>query len=326
MKILITGGAGFIGSHLAESLIKLKEESYVLDNLSTGSFENIKHLISSPKFHFINGSIRDQKLLEELVDECELIYHLAAVVGVRLVVNNPIDVIVTNITGTEFLLEQVSKKNKQILIASSSEVYGKGELEALKETDNLIIGPPTIPRWSYSCSKLIDEFLALAYYKEKGTPVVIARIFNTVGPRQTSKYGMVIPTFVRQALNNEPLTVHGDGNQIRCFSHVSDTASCLINLMNTTKAIGEIFNVGSDKKITILDLAKQIKLVSNSTSDIKFIPYNKVYGENFEDVLCRIPDLIKLKKTINYHPVYNLDDILRDVIAFESAKLAKNSI
>ena len=314
MKILITGGAGFIGSHLAERLLDRGDEVAVLDDLSTGSIENIRHLRNHPKFSYHIDTIRNYRLSAELVDMCDIVYHLAAAVGVRLIVESPVNTIETNIRGTDIILSLASKKRKRVLITSTSEVYGKRERVPFKEDDDLVMGPTSKGRWSYSCSKAIDEFLALAYWKEKRVPTVIARLFNTVGPRQTGRYGMVIPNFVRQALAGDEITVHGDGSQSRCFTHVSDAVGALIQIAEHPRAVGEVYNIGSDHEVTILELAKKIREMAGSESQLTFVPYDEAYEEGFEDMMRRVPDLSKIHALIGYAPRVDLDGILTSVI------------
>lgn len=318
MRVLITGGAGFIGSHLAEELLNRGDMVYVIDDLSTGRLENIEHLMSSPRFNIAVETILNETVMDRLVSECDVIYHLAAAVGVELIVNKPVEVIERNILGTELVLKLANRYLKDVLITSTSEIYGKSDKVPFKENDDRVLGPTTKSRWSYSSTKAIDEFLALAYHKERNLDVVIVRLFNTVGPRQTGQYGMVIPRFVVQALKGEPLTVYGDGKQIRCFAFVSDVVDAIINLTNHKEAIGQIFNVGNDEPVTILDLAKRIKEKTNSQSDIVFVPYNKAYEEGFEDMVIRTPDLSKIKTLIGYEPKANLDMILDKVVEYFS--------
>ena len=316
MKILITGGAGFIGSHLSELL--LKEESTrvtVMDNLKTGRFDNIAPLTTHPNYTLIVGEITDVHLLEPLVASCDQIYHYAAGVGVRRIIEEPVETIETNILGTEAILKLAAKYHKKILIASTSEVYGKNNNIPFNEEDDSVFGSTTKSRWSYACSKAVDEFLSLAYHKEKGLPVVICRFFNTVGPRQTGRYGMVIPNLVRQAIHNEPLTVYGDGQQSRCFTHVKDSIRCQMGLMSDSRAVGQIFNLGSDHEVTIEQLAHRIIELTGSQSEIRFIPYEEAYEVGFEDMRRRVPDTTKLRNLLGYAPESNLDEILQDVIA-----------
>jgi len=316
MKALITGGAGFIGSHLAETLLEQGHEVYLIDDLSTGSIDNIEHLKNRKGFNYTIETILNFPVLAELVDKCDVIFHLAAAVGVMLIVESPVRTIETNIKGTEAVLMHANKKKKKVIIASTSEVYGKSNQDFFKEDGDLILGPTTKGRWSYACSKALDEFLALAYWKEKRLPVIIIRLFNIVGPRQTGRYGMVIPRFVIQALQNKPITVFGDGKQTRCFTHVKDAVDALIKLSQTEKAVGEVINLGSDREITIEELAYKVKELARSTSEIRYIPYDRAYEEGFEDMRRRVPDLTKIKRLIDYTPRYSLEDIIRDVIEY----------
>ncbi|MBF0449824.1 MAG: GDP-mannose 4,6-dehydratase [Candidatus Magnetomorum sp.] len=322
MRILITGGAGFIGSHLAEALLNAGEEVYIIDDLSTGSMDNI-HLLEKncPKnnsLFFHKNSILDYDIMLELVGTCDMVYHLAAAVGVRYILDNPLKSIQINIQGTEKVMELCAKFKKKILIASSSEVYGKHLHAPLVETDNIIYGPSSKFRWSYAASKLIDEFLAIAYHRMTDLDIVIARLFNTVGPRQTGAYGMVIPRLVQQALNNEPLTVYGDGTQTRTFTHVKDVVHALISLMNTPSAIAEIFNIGGIQEISIIDLAKKIIDVTGSSSQIECIPYEKAFAKDFEDMQRRVPSIEKISQHTGFKPHYTLDNILEEVAAYFS--------
>jgi UDP-glucose 4-epimerase len=322
MRVLITGGAGFIGSHLAEQYLKRGDEVYIIDDLSTGSMENIEHLKSLPNFHYHLDSITNQRLTAELVDLCDVIYHLAAAVGVRLIVESPVRTIETNIRGTEIVLSHAAKKRKRVLITSTSEVYGKRERIPFREDDDLVMGPTDKGRWSYACSKAIDEFLAIAYWKEKKVPTVIARLFNTVGPRQTGRYGMVIPNFVRQSLKEEDITVFGDGSQSRCFTHVSDVVGALMKLIEHSRAVGEVYNIGGDHEVTILQLAEKVKTLTGSGSKITFLPYEQAYEEGFEDMARRVPDISKIQNLIGYHPNFSLDEILMSVIDYQRQKMA----
>jgi UDP-glucose 4-epimerase len=314
MKALVTGGAGFIGSHLAEALIERGDEVYVLDDLSTGSIENIERLKGARGFHYTIDTVMNEPSTAELVDRVDVVVHLAAAVGVRLIVESPVHTIETNVHGTETVLKLANKKKKRVLLASTSEVYGKSADVPFREDSDLVMGPTTKGRWSYACSKAIDEFLALAYYKERKLPVTVVRFFNTVGPRQTGRYGMVIPNFVRQALAGSPITVFGDGSQSRCFTDVSDVVRALLGLMDHEGAIGEVFNVGSQQEISILDLARKVKAKTKSASEIVLVPYEKAYEEGFEDMQRRIPDIGKIGKLIGYAPKVSLDRILERVI------------
>jgi UDP-glucose 4-epimerase len=314
LKALITGGAGFIGSHLAESLLLRGDEVHIVDDLSTGSVANFQHLKASPSFHYHLDSITNRHLMAELVDLCDITYHLAAAVGVRLIVESPVRTMETNIRGTEIVLELAEQKRKRVLITSTSEVYGKRDQVPFREDDDLVMGPTNKGRWSYACSKAIDEFLAIAYWKEKKVPTVIVRLFNTVGPRQTGRYGMVIPNLVTQALTGEPITIFGDGQQSRCFTHVSDAVAAIIQIAEHRGANGEVYNLGSQEEITILELAHRIKSLTVSDSPIVFVPYEQAYEEGFEDMRRRVPDLSKANRLIGYRPRLGLDEILRSVI------------
>lgn len=316
MKNLITGGAGFIGSHLAETLLLQGEEVYVIDDLSTGSIENIEHLKINKNFHYVIDSIMKEPVVAELVDKCDRVFHLAAAVGVKLIIESPVRTIETNIKGTEVVLRAANKKKKKVIIASTSEVYGKGNNVPFKETYDMVLGSTKNGRWSYACSKAIDEFLALAYFKEKKLPVVVVRFFNTVGPRQTGQYGMVVPTFVKQALMAHPITVYGDGLQSRSFTYIGDVINGLIKLANHPDAIGEIFNIGHGDEITIVKLAEMVKSMTNSDSEILFIPYNKAYEEGFEDMRRRAPDISKINQLVGYKPTLDIKEILGKVIDF----------
>ena len=316
MKSLITGGAGFIGSHFAEELLTQGDDVYVIDDLSTGSIENIEHLKKESKFHYFIDSISNEKLMAELIDKCDVIYHLAAAVGVKLIVESPVRTIETNIMGTEIVLKLAKKKKKRVVIASSSEVYGKSNSLPYTEGDDLVLGPTYKGRWSYACSKAIDEFLALAYYKEKKLPVIIIRLFNTVGPRQTGAYGMVLPSFVKQALLNHPITVYGDGQQSRCFAHVNDVVRGIIKLAHKPDAFGKVFNIGNTEEITIENLAKLVKTITKSNSKIVHIPYDEAYEEGFEDMRRRVPDISRIQKLTGYKPTYDVKEIVKSVVEF----------
>lgn len=316
MNVLITGGAGFIGSHLAERLLARGEDVRVIDNLSTGSRKNIQHLEGVPGFDCVFDTITDQRLMQSLMADADLVYHLAAAVGVRLIVESPTQAMETNIRGTEVVLEIAAKQKKRVLITSTSEVYGKRDCVPFREDDDLVLGPPEKGRWSYACSKLIDEFLAVAFWKEKGLPTVIARLFNVVGPRQTGRYGMVIPSLVKQALRGDDMTVFGDGTQCRCFTHVSDAVGALIALAENPEANGEVYNVGSTEEISILQLACKIKAMAASSSEIVLIPYEKAYKDGFEDMMRRVPDLGKIEQAIGYRPSMNLEEILVSTIKY----------
>jgi len=321
VRFLITGGAGFIGSHLTEALLRRGDEVFIIDDLSTGAMDNIASFRGHPRFDYVIDTITNRPLLAEWVDRAETVFHLAAAVGVRLIVDSPVHTIETNVGGTEAVLRQAAKKSKKVILASTSEVYGKAEKMPFAEGDDLVLGPTVKSRWSYACSKAIDEFLALAYHKEKGVPVVITRLFNTVGPRQTGRYGMVVPTFVRQALRGEPITVFGDGRQSRCFCHVADVVEALIKLVEFEAATGQVYNVGSQEEISILDLAGLIKEMTGSPSQIVLVPYDEAYEEGFEDMPRRIPDLTKIRSAVGYQPEYNIRDIVRSVVDYERSRL-----
>ncbi len=314
MRVLITGGAGFVGSHLAEALLARGDEVYALDNLSTGSIDNIAHLKEHPKFHYTIDSVTNEPVLAELVDRSDVVVHLAAAVGVKLIVEAPVHTIETNVHGTEVVLKLANKKKKLVLIASTSEVYGKSTDVPFHEEADLVLGPSHKHRWAYACSKLIDEFLALAYWKERKLPVIIVRLFNTVGPRQTGQYGMVIPNFVRQALAGQPITVFGDGLQSRSFTYVGDVVRAVVALIDEPRAVGQVFNIGNGHEITIGDLAERIRTLAGSQSEIVRIPYDQAYEAGFEDMPRRVPDIAKIKALVGYAPTVELDEILTRVI------------
>jgi nucleoside-diphosphate-sugar epimerase len=314
VRALITGGAGFIGSHLAEALLAAGHQVSVIDNLSTGSIQNIEPLKAQAAFKYIVGDITNEPLLAELVDDCDVVFHLAAAVGVKLIVEEPVRTIETNVHGTEVVLKHANKKKKLVILASTSEVYGKSTDVPFHEDADLVLGPTPKHRWAYACSKAIDEFLALAYWKERKLPVVIVRFFNTVGPRQTGRYGMVIPNFVRQALAGQPITVHGDGSQTRSFCHVRDVVGALLRLMDEPRAVGEVFNVGNSQEISIMALAERVRALTASGSPIVTIPYDQAYESGFEDMPRRVPDLTKIHGLVGYEPRTDLDAILADVI------------
>ena len=316
MKALITGGAGFIGSHLADELIKAGDKVTVLDDLSTGRFENIEHLDGKKGFNFVEGTILNEDLVDKLVEKIDVVYHLAAAVGVDLIVKKPLESLVTNIKGSEIVLEMVHRYHKKVLITSTSEIYGKNTNGPLKEDDDRILGSPLKSRWSYSTAKAVDEMLAYEYWRQKKVPTVIVRLFNTVGPRQTGAYGMVVPRFVTQALKNEDITVYGDGKQSRCFLHVKNVVTALTKLMNNEKAVGNVFNIGSQEEITIEELAKKIIKIAKSSSKIVYIPYDKAYEEGFEDMQRRVPDTTKAKTAIGFKPTMDLEGIIKDVIEY----------
>ena len=316
MRVLITGGAGFIGSHLAEALLNEGHEVDIIDNLSTGSIRNIGHLKTNPRFTYTIDTLTNEPLLAELIDRNDVIFHFAAAVGVKLIVDEPVHTIETNVHGTEVVLKHANKKRRKVVIASTSEVYGKSADVPFREDADLVMGATVKHRWAYACSKAIDEFLALAYYKERGLPVIIVRFFNTVGPRQTGQYGMVLPSFVRQALAGEPITVFGDGTQSRSFTYVGDVVACLIKLVNEPKAVGQVFNIGNKEEVTILRLAEIVKSRTGSSSPIEFVAYDKAYEEGFEDMPRRVPDLSKIHQLVGYEPTVQLDEIITKVIDY----------
>jgi UDP-glucose 4-epimerase len=316
MRALITGGAGFVGSHLAELLLDEGHEVFVLDNLSTGSIENIIHLKQHPRFHYTIDSVANEPVLAEVIDQSDVVFHLAAAVGVRLIVEQPVHTIETNVHGTEVVLKHANKKKKLVLIASTSEVYGKNTAVPFSEDADLVLGPTLKHRWAYACSKAIDEFLALAYWKEKKLPVIIARLFNTVGPRQTGQYGMVIPNFVRQALAGQPITVFGDGTQSRSFTFVGDVVGALARLVLEPAAVGQVFNVGNSQEVSILELAERVRAITGSKSPIVTIPYDQAYESGFEDMPRRVPDTSRLRALIGFEPKVQLDEILERVVAY----------
>jgi UDP-glucose 4-epimerase len=320
--VLITGGAGFIGSHLADAYLERGDEVFVIDDLSTGTIENISHLKENPRFHYTIESVHNQPVTAELVDQCDVIFHLAAAVGVKLIVESPVRTIETNIRGTEVVLALANKKKKKVLIASTSEVYGLSTDVPFREDGNLVMGATTKGRWSYACSKAIDEFLALAYWREKKLPTIIVRLFNTVGPRQTGQYGMVIPTFVKQALSGRPITVYGDGRQSRCFGYVGDVVGALIKVMDHADSVGQVFNIGSNQETSILELAQRVKELTKSKSEIVFMPYDEAYEEGFEDMPRRVPDTRKVAELVGFRPAMDLDGILQSVIDFHSGRPA----
>ena len=310
MRALVTGGAGFIGSHLADRLVEAGHQVTAVDDLSTGRLENIAHLEGAPGFQFVHESIMHEVVMDRLVSECDVVFHLASAVGVELIVSRPVEVIERCILGTEIVLRTAHRYKKKVLITSTSEIYGKNAKVPFSEDDDRLLGPTTKSRWSYSCAKAIDEFLALAYQKEKHLPIVIVRLFNTVGPRQTGQYGMVVPRFVQQALAGKPLTVYGDGKQQRCFGYVGDIVGALVALMQHPGAPGQIFNIGNTEEISILDLARRVIQLTNSTSTIQMVPYEVAYEAGFEDMARRIPDLRKISGLIGYKPSVSLDEII----------------
>jgi UDP-glucose 4-epimerase len=314
VKALITGGAGFIGSHLSERLLAQGHEVTVLDNLSTGSIDNISHLKAAPGFSYVIDSVMNDSLVAELIDGCDVVFHLAAAVGVKLIVEQPVHTIETNVHGTEVVLKHANKKKKLVFIASSSEVYGKSADVPFREGQDLVLGATAKHRWAYACSKLLDEFLALAYWKERKLPVVIVRLFNTVGPRQTGQYGMVLPNFVRQALAGQPITVFGDGTQSRSFTYVGDVVEALVRLAQEPRAIGEVFNIGNTGEVSVWDLAERVKAMTGSDSPIHLVPYEQAYELGFEDMPRRAPDISKIRALIGYEPKLGLEEIIQRVI------------
>jgi UDP-glucose 4-epimerase len=314
VKALITGGAGFIGSHMAERLLKDGQEVVVIDNLSTGSLKNIEGLQKKPKFDFVEGDVRNEGLIGPLVERSEAVFHLAAAVGVKLIVERPVHTIETNISGTEAVLEAANKFGKKILIASSSEVYGKNEAVPFCEDDDIVLGSTSFSRWSYACSKAIDEFLGLAFHQQYGLGVIIGRFFNTIGPRQTGQYGMVVPRFVQRALKNEPVSIYGTGEQSRCFCYVDDVVEAVIGLMNCRQARGKIYNIGSSEEITIESLADKVIEMTDSKSKKEFVPYEKAYGRPIEDMMRRVPNLERIKDAIGWEPETSLTETLQVII------------
>jgi UDP-glucose 4-epimerase len=322
-RALITGGAGFIGSHLAETLLQRGWTVEVLDDLSTGSIQNVMHLKTHPGFSYVLDSVMNRSLMLELIDRADVVFHLAAAVGVRLIVEEPVRTIETNIKATELILELCVRKYKPVLLASTSEVYGKLDKPKFSEEDDVVLGPTSRVRWCYAASKIIDEFLAKAYFKEKGLPTVIVRLFNTIGPRQTGQYGMVAPRFVKQALSGEPITVYGDGKQRRSFTWVGDVVNAMIKLIQHPKAYGEVFNIGHTDEISIYELAELVKGMTESASEIVFIPYEQAYESGFEDMARRLPDLTKIQRTISYRPTLDLPRMLEWIIAYYRTELAQ---
>jgi UDP-glucose 4-epimerase len=316
-RVLITGGAGFIGSQLAEALLTEGKEVFVIDDLSTGSLANIVHLQGNSKFHFTQDSVLNAATLEPLVGQVDFVYHLAAAVGVELVVRSPVFTIEDNVRGTENVLAAAAKHKIGVLLTSTSEVYGKSDRDRFREDDDLLIGPPTFGRWSYACSKLLDEFLAIAYWREKKLPVFVVRLFNTVGERQTGRYGMVVPRFVQAALRDEPITIHGDGKQTRCFCHVADVVRALVALPNQPRAVGQVYNIGSTEEVSILELARRVKQMTESRSELRLIPYDQAYTKGFEDMRHRVPSTDKMYQLLGWRPTKPLDEILRLMIEFQ---------
>jgi UDP-glucose 4-epimerase len=319
MKILITGGAGFIGSHLADKLLGDGHDITVIDNLSTGRYQNVAHLEDHEQFHLIIDSVLNERLMEELIRETDRVYHMASAVGVRLIMERPVQTIETIFRGTDVVLGFCSRYRKRVLIPSTSEVYGKGISVPFNEEDDLLTGATDKHRWAYACAKTLDEFLALAHWKETRLPVVVVRLFNTVGPRQTGQYGMVVPRFVQAALRNEPVEIHGDGTQARCFVHVLDVVEALVRLLEEPNCYGEVINLGSDEEVTIKELAERAIELSKSKSEIRYIPYEQVYGDGFEDMRRRVPGLDKARRLIGFRPTRTLNDIINDVAAEDQA-------
>ncbi len=323
MRFFLTGGAGFIGSHLAERLVGTGHTVVALDDLSTGRQANVDHLLGRPGFDLEIGSVTDAPRVTELMDRCDATVHLAAAVGVRLIVEQPVHTIETNVRGTEVVLAAAAPKRKPVVIASTSEVYGKSARVPFAEDDDLVLGATVHSRWAYACSKALDEWLALAYAREKQVPVIIARLFNTVGPRQTGRYGMVLPSLAAQAVRGEPLTVFGTGEQTRCFAHVSDVVHAIQRLIETPAAVGQVFNIGSDREVTINRLAEMVRRAAGSRSPITHTPYAEAYAEGFEDMPRRIPDLDKLRRTIGFRPSTSLEQIIADVVAEQRSLSAR---
>jgi len=321
MRILITGGAGFIGSHLSERLIRDGHQVLVLDDLSTGSLDNIAQLQDDCRFRYVIGSVTDEPLVGRLLKQSDMVFHLAATLGVKRILDEPIETIVNNVNGTEVVLRQASQERKLVVVASTSEVYGKSASLPFREDADLVLGPSSKQRWGYAASKLLDEFLAMAYWKQLRTPAIVVRLFNTVGPRQSGRYGMVIPNFVRQALENKTITVHGTGAQTRSFTYVGDVVRALIGLAQEPRAIGEVFNIGNGAEISILELAHEIKRMTGSHSEITCVPYSTVFDSNFEDMPRRVPDITKISQMIGYRPEVQLDEILRRVIDWTEVSL-----
>lgn len=326
MKILITGGAGFVGSHIADRLIGEGHEITVVDDLSTGRYSNVEHLEGDAKFRLIIDTVLNADLMEELIRDADRVYHMASAVGVRLIMEQPVKTIETIFHGTDVVLGRCAKYRKRVLIPSTSEVYGKGISVPFKEDDDLLTGATDKHRWAYACAKTLDEFLALAHYKETRLPVVVARLFNTVGPRQTGHYGMVVPRFVQAALKNEPIEVHGDGTQSRCFGHVTDIIDGIVKVLETPACFGQVINFGSDVEVTINDLAKRAVELTASTSEVRYIPYHEVYGDGFEDMRRRVPSLEKARRLVGYQPTRSLDDIINDVAAEMRASSPETSL
>ncbi len=324
-KFLVTGGAGFIGSHLSELLLQQGQHVVAIDNLSTGSLDNIQHLQSNPEYQFVRETINNSQVLDRLTSEADIVIHLAAVVGVKLIVEDPVNTIATNIMGTEAVLTTANRYGCKVMLASTSEVYGKGFKVPFNEEDDTVMGPTSHSRWAYATSKAIDEFLGLAYFHQFGLPVVVMRFFNTVGPRQTGRYGMVLPRFVREALAGEPITIYGDGEQSRCFSDVADVVDATYKLSQHPEAIGQVFNIGSTEEVTIRELAERVLKATGSSSKIIYVPYEDAYAPGFEDMRRRVPDLERVQSLINYQPMYTLEDTLKRVITYERERMVRQS-
>lgn len=323
MKVLVTGGAGFIGSHLVEALIQRGDEVWALDDLSTGSRENLETLQDEPRFHFVEGSVMDADLVQKLTDRVEFVYHLAAAVGVKFVLENPLRSLLTNIRGTENVLEAAHRSNnKRVVLFSSSEVYGKGTQVPFVEDQDRLLGPTQVLRWSYATSKSVDEYLAMGYHQERRLPVVVVRCFNTCGPRQSGAYGMVLPRFVQQALRGDTILVYGDGQQTRCFSHVGDVVRGTLMLADEPRAFGQVFNIGTEEEVKVLELAERVKAATASSSAIELVPFEQIYGERFEDMQRRVPSLAKIHGLVGYEPQFSLDELLRGTIEYYRGRSA----
>lgn len=319
-RYLVTGGAGFIGSHLSEELLRLGHEVVVLDNLSTGRQENLVNFEAAPAFRFVHGSVLDELAVDELVRESDVVVHLAAAVGVDLIVRQPLRSLITNIRGSEIVLGAAHRYRRKVLVASTSEIYGKNSAGPLREDSDRILGSPAVSRWAYSTSKAVDEILAFAYHKERGLPTIVVRLFNTVGPRQTGAYGMVLPRFAQEAVTGEPVTVYGDGKQTRCFCHASDAVRAIIGLLGEQAAEGDVFNIGGSEEVSILELASRVVAAANSDSPIHFVPYEEAYEEGFEDMRRRVPDTRKVRELLDWQPRYTLDEIIAEVVAEARAR------
>jgi len=324
MDVLITGGAGFIGSHLAERCIAEGWRVAILDDLSTGGFENVAHLKTRPTFSYRIDSVLHEAVVAEMVDCADVVFHLAAAVGVKLILDSPVSALETNVRGTEIVLRCAANKGKPVMLASTSEVYGKNTCRPLRESDDLLLGSSDVSRWGYAAAKALDECLALGYWRERGLPVIVLRLFNVAGPRQTSRYGMVLPQFVRQALRGDPITIHETGEQRRCFSYVGDVAEALVRLAQTPAAVGQIVNIGNDQEVTINGLAALVREVSGSRSRLEHVPYDQAYGRGFEDISHRVPCLEKLERLVHYRPATPLETIIRRVVDYKWSRMPKN--